>query len=206
MTERPPSPAHASAPESNPLEAECKYRVDRLDETRLGLEQIAAQFVRQETHCDTYLRHPSRDFRSTDEALRIREIDGKPFVTYKGKRREGPIKIRPEIELPLVEGTVEDWLTIWSHLGFSIASQVKKTRDVYLLEFKSRPTHVTLDHVESLGYFVEIEQILHHADEIAIAQTDIQELAHQLKLTQVETRSYLGMLLASRGADAARES
>ena len=206
MTERPSAPDQDTPSKPDALEAECKYRVDRLDETRSGLEMIEAQFVRRESHCDTYLRHPSRDFRATDEALRIREVDGKPFITYKGKRREGPIKIRPEIELPLVETTVPDWLAIWSHLGFSVASQVKKTRDVYFLEFKSRPTHVTLDHVESLGYFVEIEQSLHHPSEISAAQPDIQELAAQLKLAQVEPRSYLGMLLSLRGADATLES
>ena len=90
------------------MEAECKYRVPDVERARTRLKEIGAVFLRIETHRDTYLKHPSRDFRSTDEALRIREVDGEPFITYKGPRLAGPIKIRPEIELPMVAGTVEE--------------------------------------------------------------------------------------------------
>ena len=86
------------------MEAECKFRVSNVDETRASLERVGAVFLKREEHRDTYLRHPCRDFRSTDEALRIREIDGQPFITYKGPRLAGPIKIRPEIELPMSSG------------------------------------------------------------------------------------------------------
>ncbi|MEQ1826458.1 MAG: CYTH domain-containing protein, partial [Pirellula sp.] len=94
--------------QSQSLEAECKYRARDLAVTRQALIALSAEFVCREEQCDTYLRHPSRNFRETDEALRIREIDGKPFVTYKGPRLAGPIRIRPEIELPLAPGTVQD--------------------------------------------------------------------------------------------------
>ena len=63
--------------------------------------------------------------------MRIREINGAPFVTYKGPRLSGPIKIRPEIELPLAEGTLADWFKIWQSLGFTIALAVRKQRDIF---------------------------------------------------------------------------
>jgi adenylate cyclase, class 2 len=180
------------------MEAECKYRVSRLEDTRRALLELAAVLVGIESQCDTYLRHPSRDFRETDEALRIREVDGNPFVTYKGRRLVGPIKIRPEIELPLTSGTVQDWLRIWDHLGFTIAQQVRKRREVFHLNFRGQAITIALDQVEALGEFVEIERIVTTASEIEQAKQDIQELASLLGLTVVEPRSYLGMLLQDK--------
>lgn len=180
---------------STPMEAECKFRVSDAASLRTQLNKIGAVFVKREEHRDTYMRHPSRDFRATDEALRIREINGEPFITYKGPRLAGPIKIRPEIELPMVPGTADDWLKIWEHLGFVVALTVPKSREVYSFEYCSRTVTITLDHVEPLGYFAEIERIVSEASEIEIAQQDIQAIGGMLGLLQVEPRSYLGLLL-----------
>jgi adenylate cyclase, class 2 len=180
------------------MEAECKYRVPDIERTRARLTEIGAVLLRIERHRDTYLRHPSRDFRSTDEALRIREVDGEPFITYKGPRLTGPIKIRPEIELPLVAGTLEDWMKIWGHLGFVVALTVPKSRDVYQLEREGRFLTITLDQIESLGAFTEIERIVNCSSEIEQAKLDIQEVGKMLQLSEVEPRSYLGLLLAKQ--------
>ncbi len=161
----------------------------------MHLKEIGAVFLKLENHRDIYLRHPSRDFRTTDEALRIREIDGEPFVSYKGPRLAGPIKIRPEIELPMVSGTTEDWLKIWGHLGFEVALAVPKSREVYRFEYCTRNLTITLDQVETLGYFAEIERIVLDSSEIELAQQDIQEVGKMLHLSEIERRSYLGMLL-----------
>ena len=178
------------------MEAECKYRVPDAEKTRHCLKDIGAVFLRLETHRDTYLRHPSRDFRETDEALRIREVNGEPFITYKGPRLPSPIKIRPEIELPMVSGTVDDWLKIWRHLGFVVALTVPKSREVYQLLHAGRAATITLDQVETLGTFAEIERMVFDASEIDQAQADIQEIGSMLQLTHVEPRSYLGLLMA----------
>ena len=177
------------------MEAECKFRVKDAMEIRNRLKELGAVYLRREEHRDTYLRHPSRDFRATDEALRIREIDGEPFITYKGPKLAGPIKIRPEIELPLMPGTVSDWLKIWEHLGFVIALTVPKTREVYSWDYCERGVTITLDHVESLGDFAEVERIVMDAAEIEQAQSDIQNVGQLLGLLDVERRSYLGMML-----------
>ena len=183
---------------TTPMEAESKYRVPDVEATRARLQEIGAVFLRLERHRDTYLRHPSRDFRSTDEVLRIREVDGSPFITYKGPRFAGPIKIRPEIELPMVAGTMEDWLKIWGHLGFVVALTVPKTREVYHLEFAGRSLTITLDQIESLGAFTEIERIVNSQSEIEQAQSDIQEVGKMLQLSELEPRSYLGLLMAKQ--------
>ena len=183
------------------MEAECKFRVSNAVETRMHLEGVGAGFLRREEHRDTYFKHPSRDFRETDEALRIREINGEPFITYKGPRLAGPIKIRPEIELPMVSGTIDDWLKIWGHLGFVVVLTVPKIREVYTREHCSRSVTITLDHVESLGYFVEIERIVSEKSELELAQQDIQEIGRLLNLTEVESHSYLRLLMAKQVMD-----
>ena len=183
-----------------PLEAECKFRVRHhqpVIDALIGLHAVA---IGTESHCDTYLRHPSRDFRTTDEALRIREIDGLPYLTYKGPRLSGPIKIRTEIELPLHRGDKSSWLEVWKHLGFSIVTEVVKKRTIYRLDSERRPLTITLDEVEKLGSFVEIERILEQSDEVEQAEKDILAVAQMLGLRDIEKRSYLGLLLESTNA------
>ncbi len=182
---------------NTPMEAECKFRVHDVDAMRLRLKEIGAVYVKRESHRDTYLRHPSRDFRETDEALRIREVNGEPFITYKGPRLSGPIKIRPEIELPMVPSTLEGWMKIWEHLGFVVALTVPKTREVFVYEDSHRSLTITLDHVEELGFFAEVERIVNGVDEIEQASKDIQEIGVRLGLFDREPRSYLGMMLRS---------
>jgi len=178
-----------------PLEAECKF-VDPLPErTRSRILDLGGIFVKTERHVDTYLRHPCRDFQATDEALRIRQIDDEAYITYKGKRRQGPIKIRPETELPLASNTVEGWLQIWESLGFEKVQQVKKTRQVFQLIRVDGPITVTLDRVSRLGDFVEIERVLSNENQIQAAQHEILSLAEELHLDTIEKRSYLSMNL-----------
>lgn len=180
---------------NEPLEAECKFRVDDAGLLEARLASVQATFIGTEHHCDTYLRHPSRDFRQTDEALRIREIDGEPHITYKGPREPGPIKIRPEIELPLVPNTAESWIQIWGHLGFQIAAKVEKHRSIYEVIYEGRKLTVTIDRVNHLGVFAEIERVLASREDVELAQRDILALAEQLGLHAIERRSYLGLLL-----------
>jgi adenylate cyclase, class 2 len=178
-----------------PLEAECKFRVADVRETQRRLLDLGAKFEKSEKHRDTYLRHPSRDFRVTDEALRIRQVDDESFVTYKGARLEGPIKIRPEIEIPLHSGTRESWLQIWKHLGFEVVQEVAKTRRVHTLPWEGLTITITLDDVEGVGQYSEIERLLTDHSEIEVAQQQILEVGKQLGLTEIERRSYLALVI-----------
>jgi adenylate cyclase class 2 len=178
-----------------PVEVEGKYRVEDPQLFFHLLQATGAEFVKEEEHCDTYLRHPCRDFRITDEALRIREIDGCLWLTYKGPRLEGTLKIRPEIEVELSASSLESWQKIWAALGFQDVHQVSKKRQVYRLALERREVIVTLDHVRGLGNFSEIERIVDDAAGLVQAREDIENVAMQLCLHHVEKRSYLSMIL-----------
>ena len=77
-------------------EVEQKFEVD--DVSRLLNTLHAAGFIEDglEQHSDIYFRHPSRDFRKSDEALRIRSSNDSACVTYKGVRTDAEVKTRPE--------------------------------------------------------------------------------------------------------------
>jgi adenylate cyclase, class 2 len=180
---------------SFPMEIEGKFRVADVEALRRRLVAMAALELSTEQHTDTYLKHPSRDFRITDEALRMRCIDGTYWVTYKGPRREGHLKMRPEIELPLQPGTEREWFRIWQSLGFEQVASVAKSRQSFRVEANGRPVTVTLDMVEGIGSFTEIERIVQSEAELDAARDDIDQVALRLGLDCVEKRSYLSMVL-----------
>jgi adenylate cyclase class 2 len=188
-----------------PMEIECKFHVVDRQSLKERILSLGGVFLQEESHCDTYLRHPCRDFRDTDEALRIRELNGNPFVTYKGPRLPGPVKVRPEIELPMVTDTVESWLRIWQHLGFEVVARVSKNRSVYKISTHQRELTITMDRVEGVGEYAEIERVVEHASAIEDAKNDILELASKLGLGQMEKRSYLSLLLGQSSNAEVRE-
>lgn len=109
-------------------------------------------FEQESLEVDIYYRHPCRDMLSRDEALRLRVYSGGGGkLTYKGPRMEGGFKAREEIEISL--SSVEEARLLLARLGFEEALAVRKRRRYY----RGRGVIVTLDSVESLGCFVEIE-------------------------------------------------
>jgi adenylate cyclase, class 2 len=177
-----------------PMEVEGKYRVAEPSLLFERLEAAHATFEREEQHRDTYLCHPCRDFRITDEALRIRRVNDVPWVTYKGPRMHGSLKVRSEIELRLGDD-VASWMEFWQALGFESVHDVTKKRRVYCMLVDGRKITVTVDHIVELGHFAEIECIVHTAEELRTARSDIEQVSLRLGLDQVEKRSYLSMLL-----------
>jgi adenylate cyclase, class 2 len=179
------------------LEVEQKFHVPKVDDLlgRLSSHNFAQRRI--ETHVDTYLRHPGRDFAISGEALRIRQLDDEAFVTYKGPRLAGLVKIRPEIELPIA-GEIESWIELWKHLGFTIAQRVFKQRRVMTsVEFPE--VTVAVDRVERLGDFAEIEVLIADQAIQNEAVSKIHQVANLLELTDHEPRSYLRQILELDG-------
>ena len=78
------------------IEIEVKARCNLGD---VDIQKLGGVFVKQEVQEDVYYNHPLRDFRETDEALRVRSIDGRHYLCYKGPRLSGKAKVREEIEV-----------------------------------------------------------------------------------------------------------
>ncbi|MFH0862630.1 MAG: class IV adenylate cyclase [Candidatus Altiarchaeota archaeon] len=112
------------------------------------VESIGATFVKSETQEDTYFKHPCRDFKKTDEALRLRNT-GDLRITYKGPKQKSDLKARREIEFDVPEEAHE----LLSFLGFEKAFTIRKNRSTYRLGSLT----VSCDMVEGLGEYVEVE-------------------------------------------------
>lgn len=158
----------------------------------LGAREIGS--VRQ---ADAYFNHPSRDFARTDEALRLRDDDGVLRITYKGPKLDAQTKTRREIEIPFGRGRddMQEMTEIFLALGFHLVAHVRKDRRRFELARGSIAFEASIDRVEGLGEFVEIETSSGDAG-LERARESLLELAGSLGVGESERRSYLELLLA----------
>ncbi|HIQ03121.1 MAG TPA: class IV adenylate cyclase [Desulfurococcales archaeon] len=176
------------------LEVEVKYRVENVDYVKSRLVKLGAKHIETVVEVDYYYQHPCRDFKKSDEALRIRVSNGKYTLTYKGPRIPGAVKAREEISVEFRDFKKLD--TILRKLGFKHLATIVKKRDIYALgEFK-----ISVDEVEGLGEFIEIEHMGYTGTK------GIQDVAskinHVIKCIGVKgpciLKSYLELLLESK--------
>ena len=182
-------------------EVEIKFRVADHAEVKRQLAGLGVTPESTVEHRDAYLAHPSRDFAATGEAFRIRGEGESNRITYKGAKLGGPAKTREEIEVEFAQGIeARDQLArAFERLGFQPVAVVAKRRTEYRTEFRGRPMTIALDEAEGLGAFAEVETLVEAEADLAEGQAAVLALAAELGLTEVEPRSYLRMLLESRG-------
>lgn len=183
-----------------PLEVEQKYRVTDPAPLRARLAELGVAFAAPVVQTDAYYNHPARDFATTDEALRIRSVGQRNFVTYKGPKLDRTVKTRRELELPLADGpaAAAAFGELLSLLGFRPTAVVTKRRSSAGLDWNGTHYEVCWDEVDDLGSFLEIELMADDAG-AAEARQRITALEQTLGLTNIERRSYLSMVLAARG-------
>jgi len=179
------------------FEVEQKFHVEDRDRLESRLRDLGATLGPVERHRDTYYNHPCRDFSQTREALRIRRLDGAPFVTYKGPKLPGTVKARRELEWALSPGDSDGSRTeeLWQHLGFRKVATVCKSRWPYQMSGELSDFAVVIDEVDGLGTFAEVERVVEGPPQIDPARQQILELADRLGLSGPESRSYLRMFL-----------
>jgi adenylate cyclase, class 2 len=179
-------------------EVELKFRLDDKDFVLGRLQALGTVQGNTQVQVDQYFAHPSRDFATTDEALRIRSMGDENRMTYKGPVIDRATKTRYESELEFQSGqaAAEQLAGLWEHLGFRRVRVVRKSRQSYFLRKNERDLEVCVDQVDGLGTFLEIETLADETEKAAAQQT-ILSLASELQLKEPEQRSYLEMLLES---------
>ncbi|WP_324735895.1 class IV adenylate cyclase [Thermococcus sp. SY098] len=173
------------------IEIELKgYANDRIFEKVRG----RFEFMRKEMHEDIYYQHPCRDFSKTDEALRIRikRFNGhfEAFLTYKGPKLDNMSKTRKEIEVPISD--VDAYSDLLTSLGFEKVLTIVKVREKYYVE---KGVTITLDEVEGLGKFIEIEKLVKEEKDIKNEVKKLRGILEDLGVERFERRSYLELLL-----------
>ncbi len=167
------------------MEIEIKSRVRDFALIKRRLSGLGAEYLGEVNQKDIYFNHPSRDFESTDEALRIRYSDERTFMAYKGPKLDKKTKSREEIELEISDGEKAE--KILERLGFRKAGTVSKVRERYLLD----NTEIAMDDVHGLGLFVELEIIGRYTKENIGKLFDT---AQKLGLDEFIQESYLELL------------
>ena len=205
-------------------EVELKLRADH-DTVRTALDDAGATPDRRVRQVDTYYDAPHREFAETDEALRLREerrermgdsdapdvvdegdaTDAPDVVdeagvtdaetttrlTYKGPLVDAESKTRAEHETAVADGDTA--AGILAGLGFEPAAVVEKDRTFFGLDGYT----VSLDTVDGLGEFVEVEGEAAGEDDVADVREGAADVLRGLGLDpddQIRT-SYLGLLL-----------
>jgi len=174
------------------LEIELKVQVDTLGPIREQLNKRNAQFSGKIHEHDIYYNAPHRDFGTTDETMRVRYTNDHAVITYKGaKRAKYGLKAREELNTAVESGETFEQILI--RLGFGKTAEVNKWRENYRLG----PATISLDSVDELGTFVEIEVMTDLDGPDATEQ--INTLAKEMGIVGSPIlTSYLELLLSKR--------
>jgi adenylate cyclase class 2 len=167
------------------IEVEVKARCN--PEIREKIVALGAIQKGTEHHHDIYFNSPMRDFRITDEALRIRRKDEGARLTYKGPKLDSQTKSRLELTVMLDDPSAME--KILAELGFRPSGEVRKKRTKYALG----EIIFALDDVAGLGTFLEIEAPAE--DDWIAKQAHVMEIFHQLGLEESIRKSYLELLM-----------
>lgn len=182
------------------IEVEQKFSISDPNAILVRIAALGAasqQIVRQ---VDTYYAHPVRDFATTDEALRIRRVGESNFITYKGPKLDAATKTRREIELPLAAGkhASAGYDELLEALSFRRVAEVSKVRQIFHLQRGGQTIELSVDQVQEVGDFIELEIVVAGETEIDVAQQLLATLASELQLADNERRSYLELLLEAQ--------
>jgi adenylate cyclase class 2 len=171
------------------IEVEVKARIKSFEEMEERLKKLGAAKAKEEFQEDIYFASPIVDFAKTDEALRIRTTNNATFITYKGPKLNKDAKTRKEVEMTIESS--KKARDILEEIGFVPARIVKKNRQYYTYgNFE-----ISLDDVEGLPPYMEIEVALPDSEDYSQAQSKIFELFERLDITEgFERTSYMELL------------
>lgn len=175
------------------IEVEVKAKIDNFEDMREKLNNLGAVKTKEEFQEDIYFNSPIVDFAKTDEALRIRTTkqnnEKHIFITYKGAKIDSKSKTREEIEFGIEDS--EKCAKTFEHIGFKKVSTVRKNREYYAY----KNFEISLDDVEGLSPYMEIEIGLEDGNDYQQSQDSIFEVFEQLGITDgFERTSYLELL------------
>ena len=176
------------------------------EQLRAAAEKKGFSQVRTLQETDLYFNGNDRDFRKTDEALRLRscrnlseEKGEQTLVTYKGPKLDERSSSRMEHETAVGEFVVmKDLLTA---LGYKAMFTVEKNREEFTLTESGKTPGITLclDTVTGLGDYMELETLAPSKEKKQQAVEQLLQLMESLGVPQenMTRKSYLELLVFS---------
>lgn len=168
------------------FEIEIKAWVEKPEPLRKLLGKTYS-YVRSYVKEDTYFRFPGKK-----ETFRLRKQGEENIVTLKKKHREHGIEENLETEFTVSDGNAFENLVF--EIGCPVYVKKRKTTDA----FDAGGITVELSSVEKLGWFVEIEKLVHSDNRKAkeTAKEEIMKILDFLQIPRekVEPRYYTELL------------
>ena len=193
-------------------DVEVKIKIKKEDNFLEQLEEIGAEYKLDMENIDSYYNMPDglRDFKDTDEALRVRKnteyifdqesnkeiISVSGDLTYKGPKIDKDTKSRIEYLTEVSDFEAINMILIT--LGFKKIISVKKKRILYKIQFENEEIHIVFDKIQFLdGEFAEFEIITEKKEEILKKKALIFNLMNRLGYEKEEsiTKSYLELIV-----------
>jgi len=168
------------------MEIEVKAPLADVDKVRNRVLELGGRDFGSSIQVDEYYAHPSRDFASTDEALRLRTENDLTVVTYKGPKLDRETKTREEFEVSVANRAT--MASILDRLGFKSVIKISKKRQVYGL----KGITICFDSIKGLGDFIEFEI---DSEDVEAGKRSIFALMKEVGVSGNERRSYLELLL-----------
>ena len=158
-------------------EVEVKVKINNLDEVEKKFNRIGVVFsdvVVQEDYVYTRPKVASNmdSIVKNENILRIRKAKGKIIFTLKRPQDESLNKIEKELEIS-DDAQMRD---ILEYLGYVKAIEVKKKREIG----KYEDYEISLDEVEDLGTFFEVEAMVEMEEDSIAVQSKIWEFLSTL--------------------------
>jgi adenylate cyclase class 2 len=191
------------------IEVEIKVKISDPNLMRKKFKENNGIYKLSLDHEDTYFNMPegSRDFKQTDEALRLRksveflkENTSKPqkinyYITYKGKKIDKTTKTREEIEIKISE--IEAMKMLLKLLGFQEVFTVVKKRELYDFMLNDTKVEALIDYIPILEqHFVEVELITESINNVEKSKDILFEFLNKLGIKKQESirKSYLELI------------
>jgi len=192
------------------IEVEIKVKVSNPDSIREKFKSKDGKLILSLHHEDTYFNMPEklRDFRKTDEALRIRksieyeegfessENKINYYLTYKGKKLDSLTKTRKELEISVSNGEIMKDLL--NSLGFRDVLTVVKERELYEVHYKDKVIIALIDYIPILNeYFIEVELITESTKKLEDSRELLFEFLNSINIKREESirKSYLELIV-----------
>lgn len=180
------------------IEVEIKAKITDAQATEKSLLKLGFTEERRVSEQDVYFNGNDRDFRKTDEALRIRACKNlkadteRNALTYKGPKLGNHSQTRNELEISFEDP--DKMKAILTALGYPPVLEVQKLRRIYRLGAIT----ACVDHVDSLGDYLELEKLVDDKKSYPEAVGELYEWLVKIGIPKdsLTQYSYLELLLS----------